>query len=592
MTLFDPALVSIGVVIATLLAIASNRVPQDAAFVAALVALLVCGVLNPEQALAGFANTGVATIAVLYVIVGGLRETSAMEWALQRLLGNPRDLRDGLLKLLLPASVLSAFINNTPVAAILIPVAQGWQSRFRLSPSKLLMPLSFSVVLAGTCTLIGTSTNLVVDGLLRKTGHAGMGMFDITPIGIAVTVVGLVYILLFADRLLPERVGAVAQLENARQYAFELRVLPGGPLVGKSIEGAGLRHMAYAYVLEIERQGRLITAVGKDEVLQADDRLVCVGIVESLADLRRVAGLAVAEDQAFKLDLDRAQRCLVELVVSPSAPFVGQTVRAARFRSSFGAAILSISRDGGRLAGKVGDVTLRGGDTLLIETDTGFADRHRFDRTFLLVSALRDSTPPDLSRAPLALGILVAVIVVSTLELMDLMVAGFVGAGAMLLTRCLSLDAARRSLDWEVLIVVAASLGLGTALHVTGAAKLLADALVGAAAAQPLVTLAAIYVTTMVFTELISNNAAAALMFPIAVAAARQLGADPMPFVVGVMFAASLSFITPIGYQTNLMVYGPGGYRFMDYVRFGTPLTALTTLVALLLIPIVFPFHP
>jgi di/tricarboxylate transporter len=592
MSFLDPALVAIGVVFATLLAIASNRVPQDAAFLGALVVLLVGGVLSPQQALAGFANTGVATVAVLYVIVAALRETSAMEWALQRLLGNPRDLKDGLLKLLLPASVLSAFINNTPVAAALIPVAQGWQARFRLSPSKLLMPLSFTVVLAGTCTLIGTSTNLVVDGLLRQSGHAGMGMFDITPVGLAVTAVGLVYVLLFADRLLPERVGAVAQLANARQYAFELRVLPGGPLVGKSIEEAGLRHMAYAYVLEIERQGRLVTAVGKDEVLQADDRLVCVGIVEALADLRRIAGLAVAEEQTFKLDLDRAQRCLVELVLSPSAPFIGSSVRDARFRSSFGAAILSISRDGERLAGKVGDIVLRGGDTLLVETDTGFESRHRFDRTFLLVSALRDSTPPDLRRAPLALGILVAVIVVSTLGWLDLLVAGFLGAGAMLLGRCLSLDAARRSLDWEVLIVIAASLGLGTALHLTGAAKLVADAMVGAAAAQPLATLAAIYLTTVVFTELISNNAAAALMFPIAVAAAQQLGVDPMPFVVGVMFAASLSFITPIGYQTNLMVYGPGGYRFTDYVRFGTPLTLLTTLVALGLIPLVFPFQP
>ena len=592
MPALDPAFLALGVVVATLFAIASNRVPQNAAFVGALVVLLLVGVLSTEQALAGFANSGVATIAVLYVIVAGLRETSAMEWALTRLLGNPRDLKDGLLKLLLPASVLSAFINNTPVAAILIPVAQGWQSRFRLAPSKLLMPLSFTVVLAGTCTLIGTSTNLVVDGLLRKSGHPGLGMFDITPIGVAVTVVGLVYLLLFADRLLPERAGAVAQLENARQYAFELRVLPGGLLVGKTIEEAGLRQMTHAYVLEIERDGRLMTAVGADEVLQADDRLVCVGIVAALADLRRISGLAIAEDQTFKLDLKRAQRCLVELVVSPSAPFVGQSVRAARFRSEYGAAILSISRDGARLAGKVGDIELRGGDTLLIETDVGFESRHRFDRSFLLVSALRDSTPPDLSRAPLALGILIAVIAVSTIGWLDLLVAGFLGAGAMLVTRCVSLDAARRSLDWEVLMVIAASLGLGTALQVTGAATLVAEALVGAAAAQPLAALAAVYLTTLVFTELISNNAAAALMFPIALAASQQLGVDPMPFVVGVMFAASLSFITPIGYQTNLMVYGPGGYRFMDYVRFGTPLTVLTTLVALALIPLVFPFAP
>jgi Trk K+ transport system NAD-binding subunit len=331
------------------IAIATDRVPQDAAMVAGMVALIVTGVLEPAEALAGFANTGVATIGVLYILVAGLRETGAMPWATQRLIGSPTTVQSALLRMVVPAGALSAFVNNTPVVAIFIPVLQGWASRFRLPASKLMMPLSYIAILAGTCTLIGTSTNLVVDGLLRSHQGSGLGMFDITPVGLIVATAGVAYILLFANSLLPDRAGAVEQLENARQYAFEMRVVPGGALVGRSIGEAGLRSMANAYLLEIERQGHLVTAVGADEVLQAGDLLVCVGVVDTLAELRRTPGLEIAEEQPFKLDLRHAQRRLVELVVAPSAPFVGSTIRDARFRSRYDAAILSVSRDGERL---------------------------------------------------------------------------------------------------------------------------------------------------------------------------------------------------------------------------------------------------
>ncbi len=588
----DPALLSTLVVLGVLVAIASNRIPQDAAMVGGMVALILTGVLTPAQALAGFANTGLATIAVLYIFVAGLRETGSMAWATQRLVGNPRSVTDALLKLMLPAGTLSAFINNTPVVAIFIPVVQGWASRFRLPASKLMMPLSFIAILTGTCTLIGTSTNLVVDGLLQQRTGQGLGMFDITPVGLAVAVVGLGYILLFANRLLPDRASAVDQLENARQYAFELKVVADGALVGRTIEQAGLRHMPHAYLLEIQRGGHLITAVGADEVLQSGDRLVCVGVVDALTELRRVPGLEIAEGQAFKLDLKHAQRRMLELVVAPSAPFVGQTVRDSRFRSTYDAAILSISRDGERLGGKVGDLVLRGGDTLLVEADAGFARRHRFNRDFLLVSALQDSAPPDFRRAPLALTLLLAVILVSTFEWMSLLEAGFLGIAAMVATRCLTLDAARDSIEWPVLIVIGASFAIGLGLDQSGAAAYFATALLGYAGTDPVLALVAIYIATVIVTELITNNAAAALMFPFGLATAQALGVSHLPFAVAIMFAASASFLTPIGYQTNLMVYGPGGYRFGDYVRFGLPLTLVVAVVTLLMLPRYFPFHP
>lgn len=587
---FDPAYLAIGVAIGVLLAIASNRVPQDAAMVGGMVVLLIAGVLQPVEALEGFGNPGLVTIAVLYIVVAGLRETGAMEWVTQRFIGNPKSLPDALMRLTVPTGGLSAFVNNTPVVAIFIPVAQAWSSRFGIPASRLMMPISFIAILTGTITLIGTSTNLVVDGLMQKElGHPGLSLFAIAPLGIPVAIAGVLYIVLFAGRLLPDRAGAVQQLTEAKQYAFEMRVLAGGPLVGKTLAEVGLRNMPNAYVFEMRRGVRLITAVGSDEVLEADDVLVCVGVVDAVADLRRIPGLAVAEDQAFKLDLTHGQRCLVELVVAANAPFVGKSVRESRFRTEYEAAILSISRNGERLAGKVGDIVLQPGDTLLVEASREFAGRHRYDRAFLLVSTLQGSTPPDFKRAPLALGILFAMILVSSFDWLSLLEAGFLASFAMLVTGCLSLNHARDSVEWPVLVVIGASFAIGLALERTGAAALIAHGMMTVAGRDPYLTLAVVYVATVVFTEFITNNAAAALMFPIGVASAAALGVDWLPFAIAIMFGASCSFLTPVGYQTNLMVYGPGGYRFMDYMKFGMPLTLIVMALTLTLVPVFWP---
>jgi di/tricarboxylate transporter len=589
--MLDAQALAIGITLLVLVLAASNRVPADLAFLLGMVLVMLTGLLPVGEAVAGFANTGMLTIAVLYVVVAGLRETGAMAWVSIRFLGSPRGTASAQMRLMLPTGLLSAFINNTPVVAIFVPVVQGWATRFRIPASKLMMPLSFIAILTGTCTLIGTSTNLVVDGLMqRDLGHPGLGMFDITPLGLCVAFAGLIYIVLATPWLLPDRQGAVEQFEDAREYAFELRVTPGGPLVGKSIADAGLRNLTGAYLAEVQRGSHIIPAVGSDEVLQGGDVLVCIGVVDAVAELRRIPGLEVAERQAGKLDLHHAQRRLVELVISPSSPVVGKTVKEAEFRSRYRAAILSISRAGERLGGRVGDIELQGGDTLLVEAARDFARRHRYNRDFLLVSELDDSTPPDFSRAPIALGILVAMIAVSTFEWVSLLEAAFLAGGAMVATRCLTMDAARRSIEYPVLIVIAASFALGESLERSGAARDMAEWMVGFANHDPLLTLITVYIATVLFTEVITNNAAAVLMFPIAVASAVSLGVDPLPFLVAIMFAASASFLTPIGYQTNLMVYGPGGYRFGDYFRFGIPLTLIVGVVTLALIPILWKF--
>jgi di/tricarboxylate transporter len=291
-----------------------------------------------------------------------------------------------------------------------------------------------------------------------------------------------------------------------------------------------------------------------------------------------------------KLDVANHQRCLVEVVLGPEFPALGRSIRDSRFRSRFNAVILSVSREGRRVPGKLGDIVFRMGDTLLLEASDQFVEQYRFRRDFLLVSALNDSTPPDFSKAPVALAILAGMVLLSATGLLRIMEAAFLAAGAMILLGCITASRARRSVDLPVLVVIAASFALGNAMTVTGAAQWVAELLLGSGNMTPWLALALVYLLTAVFTEVITNNAAAVLMFPIALALSEHMGVDFLPFAIAVMFAASASFITPLGYQTNLMVYGPGRYRFTDYVRIGLPLSLLVGLTAIGLIPLVWPF--
>jgi di/tricarboxylate transporter len=583
--------ITLAVVVGVLLLLTTTRLDTDVVLVGAMITLTLAGILTPDQALQGFASNGVMTIAALYIVVAGLRETGAMAWISRWVLGRPRSLTVAQGKLMLVTGALSAVINNTPVVALFIPVAQEWASRFGYSISKLLLPMNHMVILAGMCTLIGTSTNLIVNSLLVKTvPDSGLSLFSLVWIGLPLTVIGFVYVLLASPRLLPDRQSPVEQLENAREYSVEARVTPNGPLVGRSIAEVGLRSMRYAFVLEISRGDRLLTAVRPDEVLQANDRVTFVGVVDAVNELRRIPGLLVAEDQTFQLNLRHAQRRLVEIVLSTTSPLVGHTVRESGFRSMYNAAVISISRDGARLEGKLGDVRLRPGDTLLVEADEGFVERHRYNRDFLLVSSIKDSAPPDFARAPLAFAILLVMLLVAGFEVIPLFQASFLAAGLMVATRCVTLGVARRSIEYPVLVGIGASFALGFALAESGAANLLAGWIGDIARGDPFWALVVLYVATVVTTEMITNNAAGVLMFPIAMAVAQDGNVSYLPYVVTVMVGASAGFITPIGYQTNLMVYGPGGYRWADYIRFGTPLSILVGIATVLIVPRVWSF--
>lgn len=576
--------------ISVLLLLVFSHIAADMVLMAAMGVLIIFNVLTPSEALVGFSNPGVITIAAFYVVAAGLKETGAVRWIGQLLLGLPESEKRSLLRVVIPTSLLSAFMNNTAVVAMFIPAVQDWARRIRIPVSKLLLPLSYAAILGGTCTLIGTSTNLVVDGLLQAETGVALGMFDLAWVGVPVLIIAGGLIVLLAPVLLPDRKGVVEQFESAREYVVELVVNPAGPIVGKTVAQAGLRHLTYGYLVDIRRRGQLITAVSPDVELEADDVLVFIGAPESAHELRGIWGLVPSHDGLENLGIALQERCLVEAVIGPEFFGLGQTVRESRFRSRFRAAILSVCRQGQRLDGKIGDIQLQMGDTLLLEASDDFVSQYRSRRDFLLVSALNESTPPDFARAPVAIGTLLLMVLASATGLLSILEASFMAAGAMLASRCVSVSKARRNVDLSVLMVIASSFALGAAMVKTDNVRIIADGLLFYEGITPWQALILIYLITVLFTELITNNAAAVLMFPVAMAVADQLGVSYMPFIIAIMFAASASFITPLGYQTNLMVYGPGGYRFTDYARLGIPLSITVAVVSLFLIPQIWHF--
>jgi len=561
--------------------------------------LVSSGFPSIRELAASFGNEAVITVAVLYVVAAALTETGGMTLLTERVLGRPRDVASAQLRLGGTVIGASAFLNNTPVVAMFIPVLNDWCKKTGISPAKLFIPLSYAAVLGGTCTLIGTSTNLVVHALMvnaRKTDPSMplMSMLTLTPVGLVCAAVGLAFIVIASRWLLPDRGSFRADTADPRQYTVEMQVEPGSAVDGLSIERAGLRRLPGSYLSAIERDGETLVAVGPDQVLRGNDRLVFVGVIESVVDLQRIRGLVPATDQVYKLTASRLNRCLVEAVVSSTNPIVGRTIRDGRFRSRYDAAVIAVYRNGERLTGRIGDIALTTGDTLLLQAAPMFVERHRNSRDFLLVSRIEESRPIRHDKAWIAIAIMIGMVLVASFESythIGIFHASLIAAGLMGITRCLSAGQARRSVDLPVLVAIVAALVIGRSVETTGLAAAWANGIIGASRAfGPWAVLAAVYGLTVIMTELVTNNAAAALAFPIAHAAAQGLGVNFMPFAVAVAIAASAGFATPLGYQTHMMVLGPGGYRFADFTRMGIPLDILCGVVTVTLAPIVYPF--
>ncbi len=586
-----------GVCVVLMVAVlATGRWAPDIIMMGVLLMLLLFGVLEPGEAIAGFANEGVVTVGMLYIMATGLRETGAMNAITDRLLGRPRTERQAQVRLTLPVVGMSAFVNNTPIVAMFLPTLANVARRARISPSKLYMPLSFASILGGVCTLIGTSTNILVDKMIREQGmtDAGgepvrFGMFTLAKVGLPIAVCGIAYILLFGRRMLPDRSDPVDDIvDDQSAYHATLRVEPGCPIVGKTVETADLRNLPGVFLSRIERGDEVIPAVSPTEIIREGDELVFVGEVASVVELQQIRGLVPAgnsdKDPSYRPNLR-----LTEAVISTNSTLAGSTIRQSGIRTRYGAVVIAVRRQGQRLHGRLGDIRLRPGDTLLMEAPGGFADRVARSQEFYLANELGKPAALRHERAWVAMGILALLVVLISFSVLPIMVAAMLSAGLMVLTRCCTGPQARRGVDFQILVVIGSAFGIAAAMDKTGLAESIGHTIVTAGGSLgPWALLASIYFMTVVFTACMTNNAAAVLMFPIAVAVATEQGLNPVPFVVGVAIAASCEFSTPIGYQTNLMVMGPGGYKWLDYTRFGGPLTILCGALCVVLAPIMF----
>ncbi len=616
---------TIVVIAAVIAALISNRISVDVAMVGGLT-LLMAGdfvlhgllnygpILGVTEAIVGFAHPAIMMIGALFVVAAGLNETAGMEVIARKVLGRPKNIATAQIRLMAPVAVMSGFMNNTPIVAMYLPIVGDWCRKMRISPSKLFIPLSYASVLGGKLTYIGTASNIVVLGLftqflandgthqdwLQRTGatemSSAMQFWGVGLIGLPCTIAGLAFIVLASKWLLPERKPAIDVRDDARKYEVMMEVRADSTVVGQSIEDAGLRNLPGLYLTEIEREGQTRTAVSPEERLRAGDILGFAGILESVVDLRKIKGLVPAtDDQVQKVRREQAPRTLVEAVVSRDSSLVGKTVRDSQFRTAFNAAIIAVHRFGHRIEKKIGDIVLQQGDTLLLDTHAGFVKAHRNSKDFYLVSMVEGSRPVRHERAWIALSILAMFVVLLTVTSVHPVLAAFFCAMAMVGTRCTTGTIARESINWTVLIVIGSALAMGKAMETTGAAKAIAESLLDPCLALgmgPQSMLFVLFMIAAIFSQLITNNGAAVLMFPITMATAQQMNVPPEAFVFTLMVAAGSSFMSPVAYQTNLMVYTAGGYTFMDYVRLGTPLTLLTALVSTLVAPLVFNLTP
>lgn len=580
----------LAVIAALLVGLIREAASPAAMMVTAMVIVLVTGVVSAEQALSGFSNPAPITVAALYVLARAVEKTGALTPLVRGVLGSGAGPRASLARLVVPTTVSSAFLSNTPIVAMLLPQVRSWCDERSLSPSKFLMPLSFAALLGGVITVIGTSTNIVVSGLLDESGLGSLGFFELAAVGIPIAIFGTVLLVGLAPILLPARRTVRQELDDeARQFVMEMLVDVGGPLDGRPVEGAGLRHLSSVYLATIERAGSLIAPVSPVETLRGGDRLRFVGRVGHMVDLPAIRGLT-PEPTDHMLDLDTTSARYFEAVIGAESPLVGTTLKAAGFRQRYQGVVMAIHRAGQRIDAKLGEVPLRVGDTLLILADPGFRSRWG-DRSDFLVVSQQGASPSVNGPKAILVGIVAAAIVLmSSTGVVPVLQASLLGAIVLIGARVLTPGEARSAVDLDVIVLIASAFGLAHAIQESGLAGVFADLMVsGLETFGVRGILLGVVLATVLLTGLITNNAAALLMFPVAIATAQQAGLDPRGFAVAIAVAASVDFLTPIGYQTNTMVYGPGGYRFGDYARLGTPLTLMVVAVLVILVPIVWP---
>ena len=569
---------------------ATERLPVDLVALLVLSALFVSGILTPEQAISGFSNTATVTVAAMFVLSGGLARTGAVVLLGKQLAAVGRlGFRAALIALMVVIGVVSAFINNTAAVAIFLPIVLGMARDMGVSPSKLLIPLSFASMFGGVCTLIGTSTNILVSSIATQHGEPAFGMFELARLGLVMGAAGILYMLTAGVRIIPDRRagGDLAQSYGMGDYLTEILVLPESPAVGRPLRESPLVRDLDLDVLEIHRDGRRMPAPGAQTVLDAGDLLRVRCDVQKIVRAEAQEGIVLKSGLKWREgDLqDASGAALLEAMIAPGSALEGRTLKETGFRQIYGGTALAIRHRGEVMRERLGTTRLQSGDVLLVEVRRDRVEALKRNSDFVIVSEVALDEPRR-EKLLVAAAIVAGVVATAALGLLPIVASAILGSVLLVLARCLTLDEAYQAIEWRVIFLLGGILPLGVALETTGAAALLSSLLVDTIGVWgPVALVAAFYLLTSLLTEAMSNNATAALLAPIAISAATSLDVDPRPFLVAVTFAASASFMTPVGYQTNTLIYGPGHYRFSDFLRVGTPLNLLFWLLATLLIP-------
>ncbi|MFN3555578.1 MAG: SLC13 family permease [Bacteroidales bacterium] len=587
------------VLVLAVILFATELLSVDVVALIIMVTLIITGVITPVEGVSGFSNSATITVASMFILSAALFKSGAVVG-----LGNQMaqlfqyNFWFAIVATMLVVGTISAFINNTPVVAIFIPILAGAAAKSGHSLGKMLIPLSYASMFGGVCTLIGTSTNILVSGIAAENGLEPFSMFEMSKLGLIFFGTGMLYMMLVGIHLIPKRENGndLVKKFGMGDYLTEIILLENAPSVGKSIRNSPLKKLLDIDILEISRDKNRYFMPSDQMVLQKGDILKVRCNLEKIKTLKEREGIALKSDMKFAdSDITSEEVVLVEAVIATNSQFEGKTVKEISFRQKYGATVLAIRHRGEIMRDKVANTVLRSGDTLLIE-----ASRDKLDflrqlqlhgrNTFLIVSEVGF---PEFKKEKMLLvvGAIVTIIALASLNILPIMVAALAGCVFLILTGCLSMEEAYKAIDWKVIFLLAGAMSLGVALDKSGAARLISDFLIqGVGAWGPIAIVSVLYLITSLMTETMSNNASAVLLAPIAIAAAIAMEVDARPFLMAITFAASSSFMTPIGYQTNTMIYGAGNYRFADFVRVGTPLNLIFWLIATFMIPVFFPF--
>ena len=577
----------------------TEKFPLDVTALLILSILLLGQFLTPEEAISGFANPAVITIGLLFILSYALQKTRVLEYLIIRinkLVSQSKNL--GLGVYLLTIAVASALMNNTAIVAIFMPVTIRLAHQYKISPSKLLIPLSYAAIMGGTLTLVGTSTNLLVNAIYVDNGGESLGMFEFARYGWIPLIIGLAYIIWIAPLILPSRTitSSLTKSYHMAGYLTEMKISIDSPLVGKTCRERNVNQNYDVMVLDIQRDGRLISTNVGEELIQAGDILFVKGTIESFLRMKEVEKTSLLTDEKLtQKELEQEDNVLVECMLTDKSDIIGMTLMQSNFRKRFRTFILAIRRDGSIIRKKVAHVILHTYDTLLIYGRRKQIDKLASSGDFILLGEVK----ADLVKSRywwVSIFVIISTIILAAFGILPILKGAIISAVILLLFRIISPNEAYQSIHWQVIVLIAALIPLGIVIKSTGTdifigeliSKIVADF---SPNKQPYVLLGLIYLITMILTEVSSNTATAIIMAPIVMAVTNHMGIDARPFIFAVCFAASASFITPVGYQTNLMVYGPGGYKFSDFIKVGMPLSIIFWLLAILFIPIIWPFH-